>query len=292
MNNYKSLEDLTETNIMKKLPFYFCLKTSLIICFMFLNSKLFSQTTYQFMSSGTPDSGGAGFKTTTTSPSEANLIISNNIEQGFAANVLYPDKAITTPTDPVTFVIKGDGVNTDIFDFIDMNIFTYSPTPKTVEFETGTQIIFKNSSGGNIAIWSSLAISSLTANTNYSIKDIFGQTDGVDNVAEILLTVDYKLNDDITDFEVRTLILSDLETLSLNNFQTANKLKLYPNPSQGLIYFSKSVNKVVLQNISGQIIKRFGDVESIDASFLNSGVYMLSIELSDSRRIVKQVIKI
>ncbi|MEP1486905.1 MAG: T9SS type A sorting domain-containing protein [Algibacter sp.] len=270
------------------------LKLSLFSFFLFLNLSLFSQTEYQFMSSGVTDSGGSGFKTTTTSPTEANLIISNNIDQGFSANVLFPDKTITTPTDAASFIIKGDGINTDFFNFIDINIFSYSGSPKTVEFESGTQIVFKNTQGNIITTWNTLAITNLTANTNYSIKNIFGQTSEVNNVAEIILTVDYKLNDNITDFEVRTLTLGNLTTLSSEPFSLENdfQFKAHPNPTSNLVYFSKPIKNVSIMNITGQtVLTESNSTNVINMSSLEPGVYFFNIKINNDN-FIKRIVKI
>ncbi len=50
---------------------------------------------------------------------------------------------------------------------------------------------------------------------------------------------------------------------------------VFPNPSDGIMYFSSEQLEVALVDLTGQVIAVFHDVSSIDLSILSPGVYIL-----------------
>ncbi|SFE51205.1 MBG domain-containing protein [Sunxiuqinia elliptica] len=188
---------------MKKI--YFVTSLVLFICFTVVDVS-FAQTTYTFSALG---SSTGGYKSITTSPSAANIIISDNMT--------FYNPIITvgvSSTASFTCTIKGDGINTGTFTFDDMSWgpFTGSRTL------TNTQIVFKNSSGNTIDTWTLSAAyqAPLSFNSEVSAKTIFGETSSVPNVAEIIITADLDGSSNSDNIEFRDITLSSIAAPVLN----------------------------------------------------------------------------
>ena len=84
-------------------------------------------------------------------------------------------------------------------------------------------------------------------------------------------------------------IITDIKDVEL----LANKLKLYPNPTTGIVKINHLELPAIAQisNLNGQLIKQINNVvNEIDISDLPSGVYVIDIrnkEISDRHKIVK-----
>jgi hypothetical protein len=85
--------------------------------------------------------------------------------------------------------------------------------------------------------------------------------------------------------------VSDIHNISTNN------LRVYPNPSGGIIYFeidSDEIESISIYDISGKMldnISEFGSNSSIDISSFENGVYLLTINCKQKvyiERVVKQ----
>ncbi|MFM6984833.1 MAG: M1 family aminopeptidase [Chitinophagaceae bacterium] len=108
------------------------------------------------------------------------------------------------------------------------------------------------------------------------------------------------------DFKVREVIVDPREQILAKfnlRFPLPERvaLSLYPNPFNGLIYFSSEEMEVAeweMYNATGQLIlsKSYqypitqGNIETIDANALSDGVYLLQLKGSD-RTIIKKIIK-
>ena len=170
-----------------------------------INSS-FAQTTYTFSALG---SSSNGFKTITTSPSGANIIVSDNMT--------FYNPIITvgvSSTASFTCTIKGDGVNTGTFTFDDMlwGPFTGSRTL------TNTQIVFKDSSGNTIDTWTLSAAyqALLSFDSEVSAKTIFGETNSVANVAEVIITADLDGSSNSDNIEFKNITLSSITAPVIN----------------------------------------------------------------------------
>ncbi|WP_028890706.1 T9SS type A sorting domain-containing protein [Tenacibaculum sp. 47A_GOM-205m] len=170
-----------------------------------INSS-FAQTTYTFSALG---SSSNGFKTITTSPSGANIIVSDNMT--------FYNPIITvgvSSTASFTCTIKGDGVNTGTFTFDDMlwGPFTGSRTL------TNTQIVFKDSSGNTIDTWTLSAAYQvlLSFDSEVSAKTIFGETNSVANVAEVIITADLDGSSNSDNIEFKNITLSSITAPVIN----------------------------------------------------------------------------
>ena len=83
--------------------------------------------------------------------------------------------------------------------------------------------------------------------------------------------------------------------LNVENFDL-NDINIYPNPTKGVVSFETnliSLFNLTLYDITGKMIKKytdFSDNQTIDISYLVSGVYFIEINSNDNN-IIKRVIK-
>ncbi|WP_208112459.1 beta strand repeat-containing protein, partial [Sunxiuqinia elliptica] len=208
---------------MKKI--YFVTSLVLFICFAVVDVS-FAQTTYTFSALG---SSSGGYKSITTSPSGANIIISDNM------TIYNPIITVgVSSTASFTCTIKGDGINTGTFTFDDMSWgpFTGSRTL------TNTQIVFKNSSGNTIDTWTLSAAYQipLSFNSEVSAKTIFGETSSVPNVAEIIITADLDGSSNSDNIEFRDITLSSIAAPVSNTAPSASSFTANNGPYENLTY--------------------------------------------------------
>ena len=178
----------------------------IITCFSFLSIAA-SATTYTFTGVGADGTGNnAGHKTISTSPAGSNIEISNNME--YTSGILFPD---ASGTGSVTFTIKGDGVNVGSFDVHDMLWGNF--TAETTLDAAITKIIFTKTNLSTVT-WNSLTPAyqtNLSFDTgDHSILSIFTSSSTVTNVTQIEVTVDLELSGNISNFEIRNIVLANL----------------------------------------------------------------------------------
>ena len=58
----------------------------------------------------------------------------------------------------------------------------------------------------------------------------------------------------------------------------SNKIKVFPNPTKGLIHFSQEVLNATVYDIQGRVILNVTNVDKLDISFQNNGVYFIQIK--------------
>ena len=101
------------------------------------------------------------------------------------------------------------------------------------------------------------------------------------NGCEINLTVNlYVISNDYTNGETSSLSDAELE-----------EIVFYPNPTNGLISFSKSIEKIEVVDISGKILLSFSNVREINIGDLPAGSYLLRLHSNENsvlRKIVKE----
>jgi hypothetical protein len=87
--------------------------------------------------------------------------------------------------------------------------------------------------------------------------------------------------DDLTALGVAVVRNEILET-SITNTTLEAGVKMYPNPAQNTLYFRniESVNRIIISNITGQIVKVVDakNSSSVDISELNTGMYLVTFE--------------
>jgi len=80
------------------------------------------------------------------------------------------------------------------------------------------------------------------------------------------------------------------ETSSLQETEL-EEIVFYPNPTKGLISFSKSIEKIEVVDISGKILLSFSNVREINIGDLPEGSYLLRLHSNENsvlRKIVKE----
>ncbi|MEE0883470.1 MAG: leucine-rich repeat domain-containing protein [Bacteroidales bacterium] len=98
---------------------------------------------------------------------------------------------------------------------------------------------------------------------------------------EINLTINlYVIPNNYTNGETSSLQETELE-----------EIVFYPNPTKGLISFSKSIEKIEVVDISGKILLSFSNVREINIGDLPEGSYLLRLHSNENsvlRKIVKE----
>jgi hypothetical protein len=98
---------------------------------------------------------------------------------------------------------------------------------------------------------------------------------------EINLTVNlYVISNDYTNGETSSLQETEVE-----------EIVFYPNPTKGLISFSKSIEKIEVVDISGKTLLSFSNVREINIGDLPAGSYLLRLHSNENsvlRKIVKE----
>lgn len=63
------------------------------------------------------------------------------------------------------------------------------------------------------------------------------------------------------------------------------KIEVYPNPTNGIVHLKLStpIKSAEVLSLSGQLLISLNKVDTIDLSFLNSGIYVLKLETQDGR---------
>ena len=100
------------------------------------------------------------------------------------------------------------------------------------------------------------------------------------NGCEINLTINlYVISNDYINGETSSLQETELE-----------EIVFYPNPTKGLISFSKSIEKIEVVDISGKILLSFSNVREINIGDLPAGSYLLRLH-SNENSVLRKVVK-
>jgi hypothetical protein len=75
--------------------------------------------------------------------------------------------------------------------------------------------------------------------------------------------------------------------VSTNNYN--NKIKIYPNPSNGIFKIDEIDGKISISSVTGKLIisRQFNNKDEIDISNLDSGIYIVCVENSTGKFIQK-----
>ncbi|AWH72946.1 hypothetical protein DCS32_01835 [Dokdonia sp. Dokd-P16] len=112
----------------------------------------------------------------------------------------------------------------------------------------------------------------------------------VDNVGDNIITLT------ITDLSGNISTCSTVVTISDPTLSTeeivAPSFEFYPNPTIDFIYFSKEIQSLKIYDMSGKYVFSSSSVsKSFDVSRLPSGLYILEIKGTDSKTVLKKMIK-
>lgn len=70
-----------------------------------------------------------------------------------------------------------------------------------------------------------------------------------------------------------------------------NTITLYPNPVKDLLYFEKEVHKVTITELTGKKLVVQHDVNHINMSNFQKGVYLITIEAKNGAKVTNKIIK-
>ena len=85
----------------------------------------------------------------------------------------------------------------------------------------------------------------------------------------------------------------DLIYTFTEEYSVQNEILIYPNPTSGVIHvnYISDLDSYTLMDINGKVILRNKNIaESIDLSFLNQGMYLISIKDKTGKSIISKVI--
>lgn len=83
------------------------------------------------------------------------------------------------------------------------------------------------------------------------------------------------------------------QLLSVDPILAEPTLKLYPNPTSGILHIdtSKNIQHIQLISFEGKILRKYDFAEYLNMEDLPTGVYLFKLQLDNGRTIVKKVIK-
>lgn len=80
------------------------------------------------------------------------------------------------------------------------------------------------------------------------------------------------------------------EGVNLNELANQN-LKVYPNPTNSKLFFSDDVYHLTLVNQVGQVIIQTEKADTLDLTHLDTGIYFISFELSNGKKVNRTIQK-
>lgn len=115
---------------------------------------------------------------------------------------------------------------------------------------------------------------------NVQVNDI------ISNVADIYFDYNPAIATNTVSTKIVDLVLG-------TNEQTRNTIKIYPNPTTGIINLNiqSLPEKIEVHNISGQMVRSFRNNNRIDISDLPAGIYLLKITSKNEGQIMVKIIK-
>ncbi|SMC36900.1 laminin B domain-containing protein [Moheibacter sediminis] len=107
------------------------------------------------------------------------------------------------------------------------------------------------------------------------------------NVLEIKIRGEYVSGPDVGSLDN---VILESENMSIS--EASNDIvKIYPNPTNGEVYFSKSLKDVSIYNLSGQKIELKAELNKVNISKLPAGIYILKGRDADQKLIQIKLIK-
>jgi len=96
-----------------------------------------------------------------------------------------------------------------------------------------------------------------------------------------------------TNIDASTVFSTNCASVSIDEASHKTDLIIYPNPTRGLVTFSttEQINKIEVYNLTGQKVAFFNNVNSINISELNEGIYLAKIHCNNNKISTKRIIK-
>lgn len=82
------------------------------------------------------------------------------------------------------------------------------------------------------------------------------------------------------------------ECLTSTKEEEHQDVRVYPNPTSGIVHFNSPSIMVQVININGEVVDSQHDSKELDLSHLSPGIYILDVLLRDDRRVAKRVVKL
>lgn len=79
-----------------------------------------------------------------------------------------------------------------------------------------------------------------------------------------------------------------LTSTSIDNNNANNSISFYPNPTTGIVNFSKTLEFVTVFDMAGKTVLSTNNVNSINIEGLNSGVYFIRINNTETQKLIKK----
>lgn len=132
-------------------------------------------------------------------------------------------------------------------------------------------------------------ISTDGSDINTFADNSFFYFDSLLSTAKITLTPDSKilLTYDEDEFTAMQFVM-DVSTNIVNN-NLSNKISVYPNPTHSVINFSEAIESVNLFDIQGKLLHSANNINQIDLSYFNSGVYFLNLQTAHAKQHIKVI---
>lgn len=163
-------------------------------------------------------------------------------------------------------------------------------------------------------VWTSspAEIYNVTENSNIANIMDFNIVNGINTPENFLNVSEVKVIDDRLYFRGRQPICGDelyvttidFNTLSTtneynNNLADSNDIKLYPNPTQDILYFESFQSRTLLSysiyDVTGRLIElnhdRINQDNSIDVTDLNNALYFIELQFDNGQKAVRKFIK-
>jgi|SRR5690554_1195339 len=119
--------------------------------------------------------------------------------------------------------------------------------------------------------------------TSMSVRSIALQTDG-----KILIGGEFTSYNGQS--QNRIARLHNVNTVDIEELDKKN-VRVYPNPVKDFLYFDKEVQKAIVADLGGKVLTIQRNINEIDMSALQNGVYLITIELEDGMKETKKIIK-
>ena len=202
---------------------------------------------------------------------DTNGTVAQGIIQQFTTDEVTVDPMVET--NPATNVDENSAVlNASVIAGQDLNVWFRYSTSSDVSCSNGTFVNGPDAVNENESF--EQTITELIADTTYYCIACGEDTNG---------TVAQGIVQQFTTDEV----------MSVNDFDVASSLKMYPNPTRSILSVDSSlpIEKIHVYNMAGQIIQRFENVSNIDLGNYDAGIYLFRIYADNGSIAMKKIIK-
>lgn len=151
---------------------------------------------------------------------------------------------------------------------------------------------------GEFGLWANVASGNVTLANNWTVGAVSGLSMPAEceNQSELiyvrwLMTTNNDINGGILTAvgisKIDEIVISGSAVSSVDQYESANKISVYPNPSNGnfIIQLPDELNEIIIYNISGKIIYKrqyAGVQEIVDLKNVEAGIYFLYIRNEES----------